>query len=86
MADALDVGTGFVYKSGADVLGWHGNDLVLGQTEDAIRFVPKIDAQHVSGFGRRIGDEASARKHWAEILGGAPDAVWVMSGAATASP
>ena len=59
-ADALDVGVGFEEKEGADVLGWHGDELLLGQPEDRLRFVPRVEAQHVIGFGRRVGEAAAS--------------------------
>ena len=86
VADALDVGEGFQVKFGADVLGWHDEELVLGQAEDRLRFVPRLDAQHVQGFGRRIGSPDHARKAWAHTLRGLPPAVWTICGAAAASP
>jgi hypothetical protein len=86
VADALSVGVNLPVKEGAELLGWHGDQLVLGQPEDALMFVPRDDTQYAHGFGKRVGDEHEARWEWQSVLEAAPPAVWAGVGAAIGSP
>ena len=86
VADALTVGVNLPVKAGAEALGWEGNELVLGQADDGLVFLPRDDSQHVHGFGKRAGGKQEARCRWQSLMESAPPSVWVGVGTACGSP
>ena len=86
VADALTVGVNLPVKEGAESLRWEGNELVLGQVDDRLIFLPRDDSQHVHGFGKRIGEEQEARCRWSSLMESAPTFVWVAVGTPRSSP
>jgi hypothetical protein len=88
VADALENGTGFPVENGAELLGWNGSNLVLGQVDDPIVFIPRLDSQFVAGFGKRVTstEEDAAKTLWQIALANVSGPAWVVCGAAAVSP
>ena len=86
VADALTVGVNLPVKEGAEALGWEGTELVFGQADDRLIFLPRDDSQHVHGFGKRARDEQEARRRWLSLMESASSSVWVAAGTACGSP